>query len=201
MSVNVDFYWDIGSTNTYFAFRMLPGVLARTGATVTLHPFNLGYVFRQNEYVLMDEPVAKMRNRKRDLERWAEHLHLPFQVPRDFPIKTSRALRSALVAKEQGVEAAFLDHLFRTYWEEGTNIAEYAQLEPIIARVAVDPAGFIERAESDEIKQKLIESTQNALQRGVFGAPMMVVGDEMFWGKDRMDFLEREIRNRMDELD
>lgn len=69
MTITVDFYWDIGSTNTYFAFRLLPGVLARTGASVRYHPFNLGYVFRQNNYVLMDEPREKMRYRKRDLER------------------------------------------------------------------------------------------------------------------------------------
>lgn len=121
-------------------------------------------------------------------------------MPATFPIKTSRVLRASLVASEQGVEAPFLELLFRTYWEEGLNIAEYEHLEPLIARVSADVPDFIDRCESDDIKASLIDSTQAGLARGVFGAPMMVVGDEMFWGKDRLDFLEREIREQSDAL-
>jgi len=198
MSVTVDFYWDIGSTNTYFAFRLLPGILARTGAVVEYHPFNLGYVFRHYDYILMDEPPEKMRYRKRDLERWADQLQLPFSVPKEFPIKTTRALRSALVAREHGVEEALMNALFTAYWEKGVSVQEYDSILPLVEGIGLDSDSFQARAESQEIKDALIASTQNGLERGVFGAPMFIVGDEMFWGKDRLDFLEREIREQVD---
>ena len=83
MSVEIDFYWDIGSTNTYFALRLLTGVLERTGAGVRYHPFNLGYVFRHYDYALAEESAEKLAYRKRDLMRWAEYLELPFQVPKE----------------------------------------------------------------------------------------------------------------------
>ncbi len=198
MTVTLDFYWDIGSTNTYFAVRLLPGILTRTGASVRYFPFNLGYVFRHYDYALTHEPPEKMRYRKRDLQRWADHLQLPFQVPKEFPIKTSRALRGAFVAREAGLEEAYMNALFTTYWEEGTSVQEYDAIKPIVGKLGLDADAFVERAESDEIKQALIESTTGGLDRGVFGAPMFVVGDEIFWGKDRLDFLEREIRERVD---
>lgn len=199
MTVTVDFYWDIGSTNTYFAFRLLPGILARTGAAVRYYPFNLGYVFRHYDYALTDEPPEKMRYRKRDLERWTDHLQLPFKVPEAFPIKTSRALRGAFVARESGLEEAYMNQLFTAYWEQGVSVQEYGAIEPLVEALGLDGQEFIARAESDDIKQALIESTIGGLERGVFGAPMFLVGDEMFWGKDRLDFLEREIRERVDE--
>ncbi len=198
MTVTVDFYWDIGSTNTYFAQRLLPGILARTGASVRYYPFNLGYVFRHYNYALTDEAPEKMRYRGQDLRRWADHLQLPFKVPGEFPIKTTRALRGAFVARELGIEEAYMDAIFTAYWEEGVSVQEYAAIQPLVEQLGQDGAAFVERAESVEVKQALIESTTGGLERGVFGAPMFVVGGEMFWGKDRLDFLEREIREQVD---
>ena len=198
MTVTVDFYWDIGSTNTYFAVRLLPGILARTGASVSYYPFNLGYVFRHYNYALTDESPEKMRHRGQDLRRWADHLQLPFRMPDEFPIKTTRALRGAFVARELGIEEAYMDAIFTAYWEKGVSVQEYDAILPLVEQLGQDGAAFGERAESEEIKQALIESTTGGLERGVFGAPMFVVGDEMFWGKDRLDFLEREIREQVD---
>ncbi len=200
MSVTVDFYWDIGSTNTYFAFRLLPGVLARTGAQVRYHPFNLGYVFRHYSYALTDEPVEKMRYRKRDLERWAEHLHLPFQIPKKFPIKTAAALRGAFVARQMGREVAYMEAIFTAYWEQGICIEDTASILPLLAPLGIDASEFQSRSNDEDIRQMLIDSTTAGLAQGVFGAPMFVLEKELFWGKDRLDFLEREIRNRIDDL-
>ncbi len=187
----IEFYWDIGSTNTYFAYRDLAGIVARTGATVRYRPFNLGYVFRHHDYVLGEEPRAKLRYRREDLMRWAEWKGLPFRMPDEFPIKTSRALRGALVMEECGKLDGYLDRLFTAYWERNVNVAEYATILELIADLDVDEAAFLERAESDDIKAALIQSTDEGLSRGVFGAPTCIVGNEMFWGKDRMDFVER----------
>lgn len=190
----VDFYWDIGSTNAYFALKLIDPILARTGAAMRLHPFNLGYVFRAQNYVLMDEPPAKIANRKRDLMRWAERCGLPFRMPEEFPIKTSRALRGALAMRRLGDERAYIDALFAAYWERGdASIQDYAGLAPIVRTLGVDPAAFEALSESDDVRAELAASTNEGLARGAFGVPSLFVGDELFWGKDRMEFVEAEL--------
>jgi len=190
----IEMYWEIGSTNTYFALKLMPGVLTRTGAELELHPFNLGYVFRANNYVLMDEPEAKLRNRKRDLERWAEKYDLAFRFPSRFPIKTSRALRGALAMRRHGLEMPFIDAIFTAYWEnDDASIADYAGLRPIAADLGVDGDEFEALSESEEVRRELIDSTNRGIERGVFGVPSFFVGEELFWGKDRLEFIEDEL--------
>lgn len=187
----IEFFWDIGSTNTYFAYRDLAGIVARTGAQVLYRPFNLGYVFRHHNYVLAEEPRAKLRYRRQDLMRWAAWKGLAFRMPDEFPIKTSCALRGALVMAEWGQQEAYLDRLFRAYWEENTPVADYEAILAAVADLGIDNDAFVARAQSDEIGERLAASTNDGLERGVFGAPTCIVGKDMFWGKDRMDFVER----------
>lgn len=190
----VEIYWDIGSTNAYFALKLIEPTLERTGAALTLHPFNLGYVFRAHNYVVMDEPAMKIVNRKRDLARWAERYDLPFRFPDEFPIKTSRALRGALAMRRFGLEREYIGALFAAYWEKNdSSIQDYAGLAPLVSRLGVDPPAFEALSESAEIRASLIESTDGGLARGVFGVPAIFVGDELFWGKDRMEFVEAEL--------
>ena len=189
--MKIEFFWDIGSTNTYFALHLIRPIVARYGAELVMHPFNLGYVFRHHQYVLAEEPQAKLQNRGRDLRRWAEKYRLGFRMPATFPIKTSRALRGALVAREFDREGAYIDRLFTRYWEENdASISEYEGIASLAKEIEIDPDLFITRCEDDEIKRQLINMTQNALDRGVFGAPSFYIGDELYWGKDRMDFIE-----------
>lgn len=191
---SVDFYWDIGSTNTYFAWHLLKPILAKHNATLHLHPFNLGFVFREHNYTLMEEPKVKLINRKRDLQRWAERYDLPFRMPDRFPIKSSVALRASLVARELDVEHAFLDKIFARYWEQNDpTISGVDGLLEVVEELGLDTVQFAERMETKEIRDGLISSTQTALQRGVFGAPSFFVGDELYWGKDRMEFIDDQL--------
>ena len=195
--LSVDLYWDAGSTNTYFALKLIEPVLQRTGAQLILHPFNLGHVFRQHQYVLMDEPPAKISNRIRDLYRWARKYDLPFRMPDTFPIKTSRALRGSIAMRHWDLERAYVDAVMAAYWERNdASIADYAGLRRIAASLGVDPDAFEARSESASVRQALIDSTNAGLSRGVFGVPMIAVGDELFWGKDRMAFVEDELLGR-----
>lgn len=196
-SAIVEMYWDPGSTNTYFALKLIRPILERTGAGLVLHPFNLGYVFRLHNYVLMDEPAAKIENRKRDLVRWANKYGLPFRFPSRFPIKTARILRGSLAMRRRGLELPYVERVFSAYWEhDDAGVADYAGLRPIAASLGVDPDEFEALSESGDIRRELSESTNRGLARGVFGAPSLFVGEELFWGKDRMDFVEDALRSR-----
>lgn len=191
MAKIIDLYWDLGSTNTYFAIKLLLPIAKQHGAEIKWHPFNVGHVFQANNYVLMDEPKAKLRNRKDDLMRWAKKFDLPFSVPKAFPIKTSRALRGAIAMRQWHKEVAFIEAIFAAYWEQGDgSIGEYARLREVAASLGVDPDEFELAAESDAIRQQLVESTNQALARGVFGVPTIGIENELYWGKDRMEFVD-----------
>jgi len=158
---------------------------------MNFHPVNLGFVFRHHNYVLMDEPKAKIYNRIRDLQRWAARYDLPFRMPDIFPIKTSRALRASLAMRRWDLEEAFIDALMTAYWEQNdATIADYTGLSAVAAKLGVDPDALERWSESDDIRQLLIDSTNHALERGVFGVPSFIVDGEMYWGKDRMEFIE-----------
>jgi 2-hydroxychromene-2-carboxylate isomerase len=190
----IDFYWDIGSTNSYFAFHLIQPVARRHGATVVPHPFNLGHVFRKKNYVLMEEEKEKIANRIVDLHRWARRYQLPFRMPETFPIKTSRALRATLAARSLGREWAFMEKLLSAYWEQGdASIAEYAGIRKVASAVGLDPDELERLSETEAVRAQLVTETDDGLARGVFGAPTFFVGKEMFWGKDRMEFIDEEL--------
>ena len=191
----VDFYWDIGSTNTYFAFHLLRPLAAKYGATINYVPFNLGYVFRHHNYALTDEPAAKMKNRKVDLMRWARRYDLAFQVPKEFPIKTSRVARATMAMKELGLEEAFMAAMFTQYWEQGdASIQEYQGMAAAIVELGADPQAVAKRAEDEDLRADFIGLTQTALEEGIFGAPTMRVDGEIYWGKDRFEFIEDHLK-------
>lgn len=165
--------------------------MSRFDTSINWHAFNLGYVFRSNNYVLMEEPPAKLRNRGRDLMRWARRHDLPFRMPGNFPIKTSRALRGAIAMRRWDKEEAYIDAIFSAYWEQDIgNIGEYAALRKIAGNLDVDPEEFESVSESKDVREALIQATNSALARGVFGAPSIMIEDELYWGKDRMEFIE-----------
>ncbi len=190
----IELFYDVGSTNSYFALHLLRRLADKYSATLVYQPFNLGYVFRKQNYVLMNESKAKLRNRKRDLQRWAERYDLPFRMPDQFPIKTSPALRGALAARHFGKEEAYLFAVFSRYWEHNdASVTNLESLAAIAATVGIDADDFVRRIDSAVVREQLIELTQSALDREIFGAPSIVLDGELYWGKDRMEFIESQL--------
>lgn len=190
----IDFYWDLGSTNTYFGLKLIQPLAIRFGAEIRWHPFNLGHVFKTNDYILMEEPREKLRNRYDDLMRWAQKYNLPFKRPANFPIKTARALRGAIAMRHWDMEVPFIEAIFREYWEKDNGkIGEYPELRAIAASLGVEPDEFEQRSESKQVRDALVESTDTARERGVFGAPTFIIEGELYWGKDRMDFIQDQL--------
>jgi 2-hydroxychromene-2-carboxylate isomerase len=192
----IEFYWEVGSTNSYFAWHLIKPIVARHTARLVLHPVNLGFVFRHHNYVLMEEPPTKIANRLRDLDRWAERHDLPFRMPDTFPIKTSRALRASLAMRQFSKEVEFIDALMAAYWERNdAAVADYTGLRPLAEALGVSGDELEQAAESDTVRQMLIDSTNDALERGIFGVPSFVIDGELYWGKDRMEFIDDALKN------
>lgn len=192
----VDFYYDFSSTNSYFAAFLLPEVARRTGATIRWVPIHSAALFRGTGFEVMAMTPRKARYLWRDHARYAELTGLPFRKPSRFPIKTALALRCVLAAArlapdpDRAREAAgsFSQAVFRSYWERDENIAEAATVRALAPGRADE---MLTLANSDDVRGELHALTQEAESRGVFGVPSFVVGNEMFWGKDRLDFVER----------
>lgn len=190
----IEMYWDVGSTNSYFALKLIRPILERNDLQLELRPYNLGHVFRARNYVLMEEPPEKIENRKIDLKRWADKYNLPFKFPPVFPIKSSKVLRGSLAMRSWNLEHQFVDLVMSAYWERGDDsVTRYEGMRSILTKLGVSYDEFTKKSESQEIQDMLIQSTNDGMARGVFGAPTICVGSEIFWGKDRMDFVEDEI--------
>jgi 2-hydroxychromene-2-carboxylate isomerase len=192
----VDFYYDFSSTNSYFAVFMLPEIAARTGAGIRWLPIHSAALFRGTGFDVMAMTPRKARYLWRDHARYAELTGLPFRKPTRFPIKTALALRCVLAARRLGAQAgegqtavqSFSQAVFRAYWERDEDIADAAVLRAL-APTRADQ--MLRLADSAEVRDELRAITAEAAQRGVFGVPAFFVEGEMFWGKDRLDFVER----------
>jgi len=198
----VDFYFDFSSTNSYFAAFLLPEICARNDARVNWMPAHFAALFRGTGFDTMAMTPRKARYLWRDHARYADLTGLPFKKPSRFPIKTSSALRAVLAAGQtaraddggpsrEQVQRTISQAIMRAYWERDEDITSRDVLASIASSAGFDGARLIEAADAKPARDELTALTEGAIPRGVFGAPTFFVGDEMFWGKDRLEFVER----------
>lgn len=181
------FFFDIGSPYTYLASTQLAALEARTGAPVVWRPFLLGGVFKAVGNIIPANIQGKGPHMLVDLQRWADHYGVPWRFSSRFPVNSLLAMRALSgLPEEQIPEAAA--RLFRATWVEDRDVADPAVLVELLGAEAVA------RAEDPAVKARLRASTEEAVARGAFGAPTFFWGDEMFFGNDRLQFLEEAVR-------
>ncbi|MEO1273454.1 MAG: 2-hydroxychromene-2-carboxylate isomerase, partial [Myxococcota bacterium] len=176
----LEFFFELSSPYSYLASTRLADVAKRTGATVVWKPMVLGAVFKENGSRAPAQIPNKGRYMLHDLQRWASQYDVPMTMPVAFPIKTITAHRAILVAeREQGAEAMVkLSHaLFHAYWGEGRNISEPTVFAEVATEAGFDPEALLTGTQDPAIKDILRQHTDEAIKRGVFGAPTMFVGD------------------------
>jgi 2-hydroxychromene-2-carboxylate isomerase len=191
VSRTLDLYWDFSSPFAYLASTQAEALAARTGADLVWRPMLLGAVFKaigQEQAPILSWGEAKRNYYFKDISRWAEVYGVPFQFPTRFPVLTLKALRAYLALPESR-RGAFRERTFRAYWAEDRDIADEAVLAELAGE---DVTALAARVQSPEIKKALVDATQAAIDRGVFGAPTWIVdGQELFWGQDRIALVER----------
>lgn len=185
--MNIEFFFDIGSPYTYLASTQLEGLSARTGAGVRWRPFLLGGVFKAVGNVMPANIQGKGPHMLVDLQRWADHYQVPWSFSPFFPVNSLLPMR-ALAGLPQDEIPAAATAIFRAYWVEGQNPSDPAVLSGLIGAEAVA------RADAPEVKNQLRANTEEAVARGAFGAPTFFVGDQLFFGNDRLHFVEEAIR-------
>ncbi|WP_085692678.1 MULTISPECIES: 2-hydroxychromene-2-carboxylate isomerase [unclassified Pseudomonas] len=202
MNKTVDFFFDLGSPASYLAWTQLPGLCARQGATLRYRPMLLGGVFQATGNASPVMIPAKGRYMFTDLARFAARYGVPFELPPGFPVNTLTLMRGAVGTQLRSPERfeALLAVLFNGLFAQSRNLGDNAVLDDTLSQGGFDPQAFRALAGDDEVKAALRHATEEAVERGVFGAPTCFVGDEMFFGQDRLDFVEEVLRKGVDSL-
>jgi 2-hydroxychromene-2-carboxylate isomerase len=190
MSETVEFFFDFGSSTTYLAWTQLPALAGRCGATIRWRPMLLGGVFKATGNASPINVPAKGRWMLRDIQRYARLYDVPFVMNPNFPINTLPLMRGAASYQMNGDFDGYVAAMFRAIWVEALNVGDEAVLRGVLERAGLHAADFAARIQRPEVKQALIENTEEAVRRGVFGAPTFFVGEEMFFGQDRLPMVE-----------
>jgi len=196
--VKVEFHFDFGSPNAYLAHCVIPEIERRAGAKFDYVPVLLGGVFRLTGNRSPAESLAGIKN-KPEYERLettrfiARHRITDFRWNPFFPVNTLMIMRGAVAAEKLGVFARYVDETYRQMWSEPKKLDD-----PAVWRAALDDAGFdadrfAALIEDAEIKASLRANTERSVERGTFGSPTFFVGDDMFFGKDRLRDVEEAI--------
>jgi len=182
----LEFFYDFVSPYSYLASTRVEAEVAKVGGTVRFRPFLLGGVFNATGNKAPIEVAAKGPYLATDCARWARRLGVPFVWPTRFPVLTVLPLRAAFAAEKAGKLVPYTHAVYRAYWGEGRDVSDPAVVADAATRAGLDGAGLV--ALAPDFKEALKIQTQEAIDRGSFGAPTFFVGQEMFIGNDRLDF-------------
>jgi len=182
----LEFFYDFVSPYSYLAATRVEAEVAKVGGTVRFRPFLLGGVFNATGNRAPIETAAKGRYLPTDLSRWAKRLGVPLAWPAKFPVLTVLPLRAAFAAEKLGKLLPYTHSMYRAYWVEGRDVSDASVVEDVATKAGLPGAALI--AEAPSYKEALKAQTQEAVDRGSFGAPTFFVGQEMFIGNDRLDF-------------
>ena len=188
----VEFFFDYGSPFSYLADTQLPGIAARTGAAIVHRPMLLGAVLKATGNASPMAVPAKGRYMGRDLERWAKRYGVAFERNLfAFLGNTLRLMRGAVASQKLGVFGRYHPAVFSAAWGNPSDLGNEEVFRSLLERAGIDVGAFLRAIDEQSTKDELRRATELAVERGVFGAPTFFVGDEMFWGNDRLDFVER----------
>ena len=190
MYKEIDFYFDFGSPTSYLAFTQLPLIAKKNNAKLIFHPILLGGIFKETGNEPPGRIPAKGLYMSKDLQRFAKKYEVEFNHNPYFPINTLSLMRGAISYQIHGDFDKYINVIFHSMWVDQKNTGDPEVLKKILDTNDLDYNDFISRISNLEIKNKLISNTSAAVARGVFGAPTMFVGEEMFFGQDRFDFIE-----------
>ena len=191
MTAQVEYFFDVGSPTSYLAWTQLPGIAAAAGATIAWRPMLLGGVFKATGNASPVAVPAKGRWMGADIARWAERYRVPFRFNPHFPINTLTLMRGAagLQLRRPDEFDRYLAVVHAAMWKDGADLGDPGVLAATLAAHGFDADAFAALVADPEVKARLVATTEEAVARGVFGAPTFFVGDEMFFGQDRLDFV------------
>ncbi|HYN59014.1 MAG TPA: 2-hydroxychromene-2-carboxylate isomerase [Rubrivivax sp.] len=191
MHKSLEFFFDFGSPTSYLAWTQLPKLAADCGAQLVWKPMLLGGVFKASGNASPVMVPAKGRWMFQDMARWARRYAVPLAMNPHFPINTLTLMRGAvgLQLRRPADFEPYVATVFRAMWATPCNLGDAEVLAATLQRAGFDAEALLALASDPEVKARLVANTDEAVARGVFGAPTVFVGEQMFFGQDRLDFV------------
>ncbi|MDO9222514.1 MAG: 2-hydroxychromene-2-carboxylate isomerase [Caulobacter sp.] len=193
MTKTVEFLFDVGSPTTYLAHKRMPGLVERTGATVNYVPVLLGGIFKATGNASPVTVPAKGVWMGADMARFAKKFGISLNMNPHFPINTITMMRMLAGLVGEASFPAAVDVLFEAMWKGRKNMGDPAVLAEVLGKAGFDAPALIALAETLAAKEALKANTEAAVARGVFGTPTFFVGDAMYFGQDRLDWVEEAV--------
>ncbi len=186
----IEFFFDFGSPTTYLAHTQMPLLARRTGAEIVYRPMLLGAVFKATGNQSPAAIAAKSKWMDADLKAFARRYGVGYARNPWFPVNTITLMRGAVAMQREGRLAPYADAIFHAMWVEPKNMNDPQIVGAVLAAAGFEPKHLLAAIEHQPVKDELRANTEEAIARGVFGAPTFFVGDRMFFGQDRLDFVE-----------
>ena len=195
---SVEFHFDFGSPNAYLAHRVLPSIEERTGARFRYVPVLLGGVFKATNNRSPAEALKGIKNKpeyeRLETERFIRRHNISqFQRNPFFPVNTLQIMRGAVAAEIDWNFAQYVEIVFRHMWEEPQKMDNPDVIRTALDASGLDGARMLERIQDPAVKERLLRNTERSVARGTFGSPTFFVGEEIFFGKDRLREVEEAI--------
>ena len=201
MSSVPQFLFDFGSPNAFLSHEAIPAIEQRTGVKFEYVPILLGGIFKATNNKSPAETLAGVKNKREfhalETERFVKRFHVkPYIWNPFFPVNTLNLMRAAVAAQLEGVFEKYVDAAFHHMWVEPKKMDDPEVAAKALTASGLDGAKLLARGQEPEVKARLIENTQNAVERGAFGSPTFFVGKEMFFGKEQLREVEEMISGK-----
>ena len=201
MSTNPEFMFDFGSPNAFLSHEAIPAIEKRTGAKFQYVPILLGGIFKSTNNKSPAETLAGVKNKREfhalETQRFVKRFQVqPYVWNPNFPVNTLNLMRAAIAAQLEGVFEKYVEAAFHHMWREPKKMDDPEVAAKALTASGLDGAKLLARGQEAEVKAKLIENTQAAVERGAFGSPTFFVGNEMFFGKEQLRDVEEMVGNK-----
>jgi len=188
MNKPIDFYFDFVSPYTFISFQQIKTLKFKQDFKFRLKPVLLGGLHNLHKITAPAFIPAKAKFMIRDCKMVSEKHKISFKFNSYFPIKTTDLMRGVLIAEEDGISNNYIDKIFETMWVSGLNLNDQLVIDKTLKNLNINPKTFSLRLLNQNIKDELKKRTQEAYEKGVFGAPTFVVNNKIFWGQDRLEY-------------
>jgi 2-hydroxychromene-2-carboxylate isomerase len=197
MARTLEFYFDYGSPYSYLADTQVEAIARRTGAALVRKPMLLGGVFKATGNASPMTIAQKSRWAAFDMPMWAKHYGVPFSPNPFFPVNTLTLMRGAAAAQIDGMFERYHPAMYKAMWVDGRNLNDIKEVAAVLTSAGLDAQRFGQRILDQDVKDRLKDATEGAVARGVFGAPTCFVEDKMFFGNDRLPFVEMALKGEL----
>ena len=188
----LEFYFDFISPYSFLAHKQLIKIQNKEGIKIIYKPVLLGGLHNLHGIKAPAFIPAKAKHMVRDCKLIAEKNNIRFKFNSYFPIRSLNLMRGVLVAEEDNIKKYYINNIFNTIWQDGLNMNDTIVIQKILQNLNINPKTFSLRTSSSLIKDLLRKKTNEAYEKGIFGAPTFVVNNKIFWGQDRIEFALKE---------